>query len=252
MRLTNNHNLPTPLVNAICSDDYDGTNDLFKKKITATTLINPPKISILTDRNKNHPDYTEDVSDRIWILLGQAIHAVLDRTKDDPEIILKERRFEREFLDWTITGKPDLLYGTELWDYKVTSAWTLSFNPMGRSDWEPQLNIYRWLLNEHGHKVENLKNLCILRDWSEKEMVKAEKRNLPYPERNVVALDIPMWDLDRVERFIEEKLYILDYLLTLDSDLIVACDPEDRWKNDMRCRKYCSVKQFCHYGRGLK
>jgi hypothetical protein len=79
-KLTNKHGLPQPVYNAAANDSYSmGDSD-----VSITRLLNPPRITALEDR---HADEIEvDAMDRIWIILGQAVHTILERA--DPRIAL--------------------------------------------------------------------------------------------------------------------------------------------------------------------
>jgi len=73
-RYTNIANLPAPLVAAITYSDYDGES----YDITASGLVTPPRIRQLMKRHSK--EITEDVSDRIWALIGSVGHATYGHT----------------------------------------------------------------------------------------------------------------------------------------------------------------------------
>src|SRR5690348_4393667 len=101
MKYTNVANLPAPLVAAITYSDYDGE----KYDITASGLVTPPRIRQLMKRHAK--EITEDVSDRIWALIGSVGHAILERAPADN--VFREERLVSEMLGWKIGGKVDLL-----------------------------------------------------------------------------------------------------------------------------------------------
>lgn len=72
MKITNKHNYPQTLVDAVSFDSHRTEGD-----ISVTTLINPPQVRYL--RKKYGKDQEQDVSDMIWALLGTAIHGILER-----------------------------------------------------------------------------------------------------------------------------------------------------------------------------
>lgn len=76
MSFTNVHDLPQALVRAIENDPYSGTTDLKARRVSVTRLIAPPQIVKL---QQEHPDIEEDVSERLWSLLGSAVHAIIER-----------------------------------------------------------------------------------------------------------------------------------------------------------------------------
>ena len=67
MQLTNRLNLPYALVAAIANDSYVGGGD-----ISVTKLIDSPQIRTLG--RKYNDSIVVDVSERIWALMGQAVH----------------------------------------------------------------------------------------------------------------------------------------------------------------------------------
>ena len=70
--VTNVHGLPEALVPAVTNDPYVGGGD-----ISVTKLIDAPQVRALT--RKHHDKLVVDVSERIWALLGQGVHTVLER-----------------------------------------------------------------------------------------------------------------------------------------------------------------------------
>lgn len=72
MKLTNKNNLPQPLVDAIKADSYEVSGD-----ISTTTLIGSPRVRML--KKKFGMDIEEDASDYLWALIGQCVHAILER-----------------------------------------------------------------------------------------------------------------------------------------------------------------------------
>ena len=73
MRLTNANNIPVQIVRAVENDGYTKG----EAEMSVTGLLQPPQLSIL--RKHHEASITEDVADRIWMLLGQSIHSVLER-----------------------------------------------------------------------------------------------------------------------------------------------------------------------------
>ena len=80
MKYTNASNLPEAIVRAVSNDPYDSSGS----DISTTKLIAPPRIRVLQKRNWNSLE--EDVSNRIWSLLGQSIHHIIERAKTRKEI----------------------------------------------------------------------------------------------------------------------------------------------------------------------
>ena len=236
MKYTNIHNLPESLVNCIENDTYY-LNQADPNIISVTTLISEPKIRQLKVRHWN--EIEEDISDKIWILLGQSVHSILDRVNIDNS--LKEERITVDVNGIKISGKSDLFYKETILDYKVTSVWSIIYNPEGKKEWEEQLNCYAWLYRKLGFTVKGLKIIGILRDWSMRDLRKSKKN---YPKIPVSVIDIQLWSEEEQEAFIKERIEEHQKYISVPDDEIPCC--KETW-NDKRCKDYCSVNKFCNY-----
>ena len=140
MKITNHFNLPQPLVDSVKSDEcYDkGDTD-----ISVTQLIGPPQIRLLTKEYENQIE--QDVTDRIFMLFGSAVHNILEKANTDGYI--NERRFVSVVDGVKVGGQVDLIHKKDgiLYDYKTTSAWSLIYEVNGKPEWEQQTNCYAWL-----------------------------------------------------------------------------------------------------------
>lgn len=76
--LTNKKNLSEAIVRALGRDWYSGTGE--KRDYSVTELLNPPKIIHLMKRHKD--ELEEDVSEKIFMLMGSAMHAILERANE--------------------------------------------------------------------------------------------------------------------------------------------------------------------------
>jgi hypothetical protein len=219
MRITNNANLPTPVIRAVNNDSYDrGACDF-----TATELLLPARARVLAAQHAN--EITEDVSDLLWRLLGQIGHAVLERA-GDPDYV--ERRFYGKVAGKMISGRADLHFDGgfyHIWDYKFTSVYTVK-NGM-KPEWEQQVNMLRWLvihdMRRDGLDVHVDKgSICaIYRDWSKPKA--ARDRN--YPQMGVQVLPVKMWPLATTLKFMEGRVRA-----HLDAqDVLPLCTDEERW-----------------------
>jgi hypothetical protein len=253
-----------------------------KADISVTTLIGPPKINQLKKRYNDQ--ITEDASDRVWALLGQSVHKVLELAGGEEE--MTEKRLYKEINGWTLTGQTDL-YETGnqvISDFKVTSVF--SFLLGGKAEWEAQLNLNACLWREYGYSPKKLQIVAILRDW---QASKAEF-DKEYPQCAVHIVDIPLWDNEEVIRYATERVKLHQAAAAMPDDTIPCCEPKERWakpdtfaiKKDgnkraakvcdtleeaqqllptygakhsietraggnIRCERYCSVAPFCHY-----
>jgi hypothetical protein len=267
--LTNRAKLPQAIVDAVTNDSYS-KGDAFR---SVTELLKPPRISVL--EAQHGPEIIEDASDRIWSLLGQSIHTILERAN---RTAIAERRLSIDMEDVTISGAMDVYEenGT-LIDYKITSVWKLVKGDL--EEWEKQLNLYSVILRHHNHPVNKLQVIAILRDWSKMEA----SRDPEYPQAQIVNIDIALWEPEKAEKFMRERI-----ILHKQAEVTLPeCTPEDRWarpdvfavmKNgrksavrlydtmneakahagfdrtlsvthrpgvNIRCQAYCSVASFC-------
>jgi hypothetical protein len=227
--LTNRLGLPAALVRAVENDPYTrGDSD-----ISATGLIAPPYQRALRERVEPQ----EDASDRIWSLLGQSTHAILERAYpiaqvDDDVIAMREFYQQHGYLrenrlygtvdGWRLSGQFDVLEAGILKDYKVTSAWSVIGEH--KREWEEQLNVLRLLAHWNGLPVEGLQIVAILRDWSRaKAKVTSEK---DYPKLPVALVDIPLWPLEAAEEFVRARV-----ALHADPNP-EPCSDTERWKTE--------------------
>lgn len=209
--LTNRAELPQAIVDAVLNDTYSkGDAD-----ISVTGLLRPPRLAALEEQHRS--EIVEDASDRIWSLLGQAVHTILERAN---RIAVAERRLSIEIEGLKISGGMDVYEeGGILHDYKVTSVWKVIKGDL--EEFTKQLNLYSVILRHHGHKIERLQVIAILRDWSKMEA----ERDPSYPQSQVVNINIPLWEPARAEAFMRERI-ILHKQARLS---LPECTPEDRW-----------------------
>lgn len=212
MKLTNRANLPDALVRAVANDPYTGGGD-----ISATTLIGPPQIRVL--RQQHEDMLEEDVIERIWSLLGQAVHTILERAG---ELGLREQRLYMDVLGWSLSGQFDRMVFTPrgtLQDYKVTSAWS-ALRP--KPEWENQLNVLAHLCRANGHDIGQLEIVAIYRDWSKTQA----KRSSDYPQNQVGVVRIPLWEPAIAQSYIEQRIRLHQRAA---SGVPIPCTNEDRW-----------------------
>lgn len=198
MQYTNRHGLPSGIVAAVTNDPYVGGGD-----ISVTRLIKPPQIVRL---EKEHADeLSVDVADRIWSLLGQSVHSVLERAYPEGRGLAEERLYG--VIDGvTLSGQFDVLEDETLTDFKVTSVWAAMSED--KSDWEQQLNCLRYLahlkLNEtrdRRYVVTKLQIVAILRDWTKHKAGMGD-----YPSHQVQVIPLKVWDLNETRDWIAARL----------------------------------------------
>ena len=101
MIITNNQNLPKPFVDAI-TKNYEYTD----KRYSVTSILKGYKEILLTRRH--YSQIEQDVADSIWMILGSAVHKVLEEANDDDDL-LKEIKLTWELPNgYTLSGVADL------------------------------------------------------------------------------------------------------------------------------------------------
>jgi len=199
MKLTNKHGLPEAFVRFLRNDKYSRGN----ADISVTTLIDAPRINKLRERHSD--ELTMDVSDRLWALLGTATHHILEQA-EQPNVVTEERMYWQVF-DWKLSGAVDVQEymadgSVKIIDYKVCSAWSVMND---KPEWERQLNCYAYLVRKNKQlPVSGLQVCAILRDWNRR---KAETE-ANYPDSPVVMVDVPLWDQDIQDKYIEDRVVL--------------------------------------------
>lgn len=222
MKLTNKLNLPSSIVNAVARDPYHRGD----AHISVTSLIGPARKRMLEIVHGD--ELTEDVADRIWSLMGQIAHGILERNDADG---LTEERLFIERHGWRISGQFDrvLVEDKLIQDYKLSSTYATKDGV--KPEWEAQANLYALMLREHGYTIERAQIVVILRDYQ-----KSKAQHDPgYPQAPVIVLDVPIWPMEQVEAYIMARLTAhanAQHVLPL-------CSADERWE---RPAKYALVK----------
>ena len=284
MKLTNNKALPDVIVNAIEKLIYPPHPDA--NRIAVTSLIAPPIIFQL--KRRHWEEISEDASESVWRLLGTSVHKLIESVSDSR---VSEQKVEKDFGDITVSGKIDVAEGSELCDYKITSAWKKVFTDGNvPAEWSRQLNVYAYLRGG----IKTAKVIVIYRDWSHSKA----RQDADYPQEPLTAYDVRLAPESDQLGYIVERVALHRQAMSLPDDELPICSPEDRWatetkfaiyKNenktatrvlgsreeaerlievsangkdkyrieerageDKRCLQYCPVKQWCSYGKNLK
>lgn len=229
MKYTNKHDIPKEIIRAIENDQYTRGNS----DISVTGLLQPPRIRLL--EREHHDDIVLDYSDETWKILGQAVHAILERANENYDDTITEQRLFADIEGWTVSGQTDSLavHDKVLKDYKVTSVWTV-VNALkeGKSDWEKQLNCYAYLYKLNtGETINQLNIIAIARDWNRRD---SRARGGDYPQSNIITLDIPLWSEQEQLQFFKDRVSFhrsSEFKHSMDGELPL-CTDEDRWKRE--------------------
>ena len=233
MKITNRSNLPKVIERAVINDPYDSSGS----NISTTRLIAPPRIRVLEMRNWDLIE--DDVSNRIFSLLGQSVHHILERSK--LKVDLAERRLfykdDKITNGWTLSGQFDLLSRQgDLTDFKVTSAWAaLDALTNGKEEWENQLNVLDFLCRKNQKtltrykkevKVKSLSIMAILRDWSKLKVMQSDN----YPRKQVVMIPIRRWSEEEQENYVQARIKL--HQDAEKTDDLPLCTAKERWRKE--------------------
>lgn len=247
MRLTNKFNLPAPIVRAVTKDPYDRGPATF----SVSNIIDSPRAQTL--QWKHDQEIVEDVSDRVFSLLGRAVHQILEWGATDEQ----ETAEERLFMDVTVGGTTVTVSGAmdlqqapldgvvDISDYKVTSVYGFQAD---KEAWHNQLNCYahlvrraqkrgfldregKWRMEPRsGANVGHLSIVAILRDWSSGKA----KTTADYPPAAIQEIDIPLWPVAEAERYFLErvKLHVKARSADFAGKELPLCTKVERWEDD--------------------
>jgi hypothetical protein len=165
-------------------------------------------------------EIVEDVSDRLWSLLGQAVHVILARASADNA--LHEEPLLMKVNGWTISGRPDRWESPGiLRDYKCTSVW--SFLRGEKPEWEAQINFYAVLYRQVGLPVYQGFIDAILRDWYRAQA----RRGGDYPVIPFISQEIPIWEPHIAVDRMRERVIL--HQRARSEGIYPACTVQERW-----------------------
>jgi len=228
VKLTNKYNLPETLINLHHKQRRDYAETKTDADASVTQLIRSPRIDLL--RKAHWHEMEEDISERLWAILGTVIHVIMVDGKDE-EHIPEEVLFAR-INGWKIKGGLDVRRRgnrVAIIDYKFTKAF--KYQKGDFADWEEQLNCYAYLIRKvKGFHVDELEVVMFVRDFTQ-SLADVQK---DYPPASSIPVPIPLWDEDKQERFIRRKIKEhQDARRGLEwGEPLPLCADEDRWKRE--------------------
>ena len=223
MKITNNQNLPAPVVALLTRNYYTKGESQY----SVTEIMSPPKIRRL--REQYDSEIEVDVTSLLATQFGTFMHAKLEAK--EIEGYLNEERLFTLVDGVTISGAIDLQQttpeGVVIIDYKFVKAYSVMMNKI---DWEIQLNIYKWLVETVKHtKVSGLKICAFIKDFA-----KFETSREGYPQSEAVMIDIPMWDSVRTETYVRNRLEAHRNAKVAHDfgEALPLCTDEERWAKE--------------------
>ncbi len=246
MIYTNKQNLPEALCNALKWDDYDpGHGDY-----SPSSLGKPPYMAHL---ERTHGDVlTKDVSDNVWLLLGKAVHKIVEIGSEGIDNNFSEERIYVEFESWIISMQFDNLFLDQsngiLDDYKATSIYKFKPDYNGTipsaPDWDAQVNIGAYILRKKwltydeksktlvpGEGSIELNKLRILGICKDHKQTTA-RTSKEYPNHPICTREFSIWSDEKVEEYIREKAVAHDISKEQKIEDVEPCTKEDMWATD--------------------
>lgn len=223
-----NSSIPLPLVALLTEDSYDYKEG---KYLSATDLLRPSQELVLQPQVAHQ---TINMVDTLGAVIGNALHSAYEKAMDNPDTvkaameicginpklyealdIKQEFRLEKEFMDYTIGGKFDLLINGELRDLKTMSPYAYK---LGTPDkFIKQASIYRWLDPELIQGPTFDIDYIII-GWNGMEAARDPK----YPQAPVFSRSYELMSLMDTEEFIRDKLHSLN-------EVHLTCSDEELW-----------------------
>lgn len=219
--LANSLNLPKPFVDAVSEKHVRSDT-----RYSVTETLGGTCEAVLRRRHAEEID--DDVADRVWAILGTAVHKVLQESEAEPwqereqyiKVPIDGTRFE-------LSGIFDMYDKRErrVTDWKTCSVWKTQVGDF--EDWRKQLAAYCWMLERSGEEAREGEIVAIMRDHSMRK-ARFEKGYPPHP---VMRIAWRFDDADMEDTGVRLKRWFLDLADQLgraDEDL-VPCTPEERW-----------------------
>lgn len=260
MRITNNSDLPLPILVWAVNDSYDYVAD--PKYISATTLIRPLRQIVLSQR-VNQESLQSDAEDYLAASMGTAIHDSIERawttnleenlqklgfpeayrerfkvnpnpeevTEEDIPVYL-ERRSVKDVNGWKVGGKFDFVCNGLLYDNKSTTAlkWTKRSSD---NDYRMQGSLYRWL-NPDIITEDIIRINFIFTDWNKANALKDPS----YPQHRAMYRDIPLMSIEETEAWVNQKLSLIDKYMGAKEEEIPVCPEESLWRTPTKFKFY--------------
>jgi len=222
MRINNKLGLPKPFVSAV-EREYQYKD----KQYSVTTLLKDIREILLTRRH--HNEIEQDVADMIWLILGTAVHKVLEDSQEDYAEFKEEHFAEEVENGYKLSGQADLfnIETQTVTDYKTCSVWKVI-----NDDWEDykkQLLMYAWAFKKMGFTVTKGEIVAVIKDHS-KTKAKIDKS---YPQYPVTRKSFKFGDNDfeEIESFIKNKFKEIEKYESVPDNELPVCSLEARWND---------------------
>jgi len=222
VRITNRYDMPEAIVRAVDTGYRPKTDP---HRYSVTELIDAPRMVQL--KRRHWDEITQDASEMLWLMLGTAVHEMLEQAAPDNTLV--EEYFRTEFGDFILTGKADLYELVDgrgiLSDYKTTSVWGRIYGNLPRIEQVRQLNCYAELYRMAGFPVDQLQIVAIYRDWQQSQVERRDN----YPQAALEVHQVPVWPSEQTRAYLETRLSLHLKAAEMPDALLPLCSEEERW-----------------------
>jgi hypothetical protein len=219
--ITNKLSLPQPFVDAATSNHEYKPN-----RYSVTEVLGGTCEAVLKRRHAGEGD--EDVADRVWAILGTAVHKVLQEAE------ATESQLQENWLSVPVRGTSYELSGIfdlyddatkTVTDWKTCSVWKVTFGDF--EDWRKQTLMYCWMLRQLGIDASRGEIVAIMRDHS----IRKAETERDYPKHPVfrIGWDFTGDDFMLAERDVSEWFREVAIQESIPDDELQPCNPEQRW-----------------------
>lgn len=231
MKYTNRKGLSAHWITAAQEFDseYDKAGDY-----SATTIADSPRIHFLKQRHED--EIIVDIADRMNMLIGSAMHAILERAGRKEPNVLTEKRIVVQVNGTNVSMKADRIEPIartnptqyHLKDLKTTKVGAWQYG--AKESWILQGNIYRY---GYWKSIQiNITQITFelwLKNFNEAETCKHD-----YPDAEVMPVDIPVWEFAATERYLADRVKLFNSCIDLPDDKLPPCTTVERWERPER------------------
>lgn len=224
--------------------------------ISVTSLLRSPKSVILGARVEAEEGVITDVMSMFASRLGTALHSSIENAwiddknrnevlkqlgvpkrvrerivvnKENPtedEIgVWLELRTERQVGNWILSGEADMILDGAVHDFKSTGLYQYETGCNDKK-YMQQMSLYRWLNPKKITKDVGYIEFLI-KDWSALQA----SIKYSYPQTPVIQKGFKLMSLGEAEKFIFDRVIILDKYKDSPQDDLPDCTPDELWMN---------------------
>ena len=221
MKITNKMGLPEQF-NQIADTFYQYKD----KQYSVTSILNSTREVML--KRRYNDEIEQDVSDMIWALMGQGLHAIMQNYKEQDDELTEEKLIVELDDGYKLSGIFDLYSAGQklVTDYKTTSVWSVIYKS-NYEEWRKQLLIYAWMLRKLGFECDRGQIIAMMRDWQKSKA----QYDVNYPQTQVQVFSFEFADDDFgfIEKWIKERFEELKKYENVPDEELPECSAEDRW-----------------------